>query len=131
MAVFTSTMPSITGDGEHDIEQLRAWACRLVCELRAVLYSLDRENVVSAASVRAEDIIGVLNEEQLPELPASKLWGTADLLEVNAQNGVVFRCIDDEGNSEFAAEIYYEKSGSAPGLHINCNEDIYINGTKI
>ena len=131
MAVFTTAMPRLTGDAAEDTAELRAWACRLISELRCVLYSLDKENVKIAGSVMAEDIVGVIGEEKLPDIPADKLVGTADSVEVNAENGVVFIITDEKGNKEAVASLYYKSEGGAKGLHIDSLNNIYVNGGKL
>ena len=128
MAVFTAPMPESDSNPLAEIAALRAWAFMLISQLRTVLYSLDGENI---KSVRAESVKGILNESSLPELPADKLYGTADFLEVEAQNGITLKLIDGNGNSSYAAEIYYQPSGDKPGLHINSEQGVYINGTKM
>lgn len=130
MAVFTTTMPQLAGNAADDTAALRSWACKLISELRCVLYSLDKENVKIAGSVMAEDIIGVIGEEKLPDIPANKLYGRAELVEVNGENGILFNVIDESGNEEFAAEIYYQPDGEKKGLHIN-SSSIFVNGGKL
>lgn len=70
MAVFTTPMPRRTGNPEADISSLYNWAETLVTELRSMLYTLDRANVLSAQQadrVNVSGITGQLREEQLPE----------------------------------------------------------------
>ncbi|MDO5398134.1 MAG: hypothetical protein Q4G33_09390 [bacterium] len=128
MAVFTTAMPGHSGDTKADVAELQAWARRLVSELRTVLYSLDRENVTAAGSVRAEDITGALSGEKLAEVPAEKISGIAPAVEVNAGNGIVFRLSDEDGSS--AAAIYYKSDGENSGLHIKA-DNVYVNNVKL
>ena len=125
MAVFTSCMPKITGDTNADIAELQSWARKLIFELRAVLYSLDTDNVISAGSVRAENVLGTLNGDALSSVPAEKISGTAPLIAVDAGNGIVLT--DADGKA--AARIFYQ-SGSKSGLHIEA-DNLYFNNTKI
>lgn len=123
MAAFTSNMPRVTGDTNADVAELQLWARKLITELRALLYSLDSENVLCASSVKAENISGTLNGEMLSVVPAQKLSGTAQVLEVDAENGVVLK--DTDGNER--ARISYQ---SGRGLHIEA-DSVYINNIKI
>ena len=128
MAVFTAPMPESDSNPLSEIAALRAWAFILISQLRTVLYNLDGDNI---KSVRAESIAGVLKESSLPELPADKLYGMADILEVDAENGITLKLVDKNGNSSYAAEIYYQPSGEGAGLHINSEHGIYINGKQM
>lgn len=130
MAVFTTTMPQLAGNAAADTIALRSWACRLISELRCVLYSLDKENVKMAGSVMAEDIIGVIGEDKLPEISVNKLYGRAELIEVNGENGILFNVTNENGKEELAAEIYYQPDGEKKGLHIN-SSSIFVNGGRL
>lgn len=130
MAVFTACMPGVTGDTKTDVAELQAWARRLVSELRTVLYSLDKDNVIAAGSVNAADITGILKENNLPDISAEKLYGTAEAVEVEAENGIVLKLVDDDGNESSAARIYYRSDGEKTGLHIDA-ENVYVNNVKI
>lgn len=126
MAVFTSSMPGMTGDTNADIAELQSWARRLVSELRTVLYSLDTDNVLAASSVKAENISGTLNGEMLSSVPADKLSGIAPAIEVDAGNGIVFT--DASGHT--VARIFYQSGGGQTGLCIETN-NLYLNNRKI
>ena len=125
MAVFTSYMPGITGDTKTDVAELQSWARKLIYELRAILYSLDTDNVISARSVKAENISGTLNGGMLSAVPAEKISGTAPVIEVDAENGIVLT--DSDGN--VVARIFYSDS-SQRGLHIEA-DSLYCNNVKI
>ena len=83
-----------------------------------------------AGSVMAEEIIGVIGEDKLPEISVNKLYGRAELIEVNGENGILFNVTNENGKEELAAEIYYQPDGEKKGLHIK-SSSIFVNGGRL
>lgn len=134
MALLTIEMPP------DDAQSLRSWACRLLSELRSLLYALDSSNVLEARSVNAAGIRGIISQEQLGDIDISKISGDRAYVNVmpGTQNGVAF--FEKEGTQDVAARIYYKHEGSEPGLHIDggiksiyidTESSIHINGNVI
>lgn len=97
MSSFLSGMPMYTGETERDIKELNTWACKLVTELRTLLYSLDTQNVTEARKVKASGISGKLNKNQIPCLDTISV-------KCGTENGIRF--VDDDLNT--VASIYYD-----------------------
>lgn len=123
MSSFLTGMPLRTGNYERDLQELYTWACKLIVELRSLLYSLDAQNVKEARSVLASRISGVLRESQIPTMTTIKVSDGAD-------NGIRFV----NSNSDVLASIYYDGDNkklvfdSTEAIYLDSNGAVRVNG---
>lgn len=126
MSSFLTGMPLRTGNYERDLQELYTWACKLIVELRSLLYSLDAQNVKEARSVLASGISGVLRESQIPNMTTIKVSDGAD-------NGIRFV----NSNLDVLASIYYDSDNeklvidSTKAIHLDSNGAVRVNGDDI
>lgn len=124
MAVFSTVMPPDSGDDIENIAQLRAWACKLVGELRSLIYALDEQNVLrsrEALKVMASGIEGVLAEGQIPDIDISKVKGNRPYCIVepgtDMYSGFTIAQSNDDDELSELAHIYYDENSQSLVLY--------------